>query len=75
MDPDDEYGDILDMIRDDDGHFVMSEFAEDEVDPEPEPEPVDRGDLQIKLDAPATVAVATFSVGLLLGAFLRRRLS
>ena len=66
----DEYGSILDMIEDDDGHFVFSNYGQEEaVQTEAAGSPTYR----LEFDAPATVAVASFGVGLFIGAVLRRR--
>ena len=66
----DEYGSILDMIEDDDGHFVLSHYGQEEP---AQTETAGSPTYRLELDAPATVAVASFAVGLFIGAVLRRR--
>ena len=65
----DEDGEILDMIAGEDGSFILG--AEDEVDATPTAvvEP-----LTLQIDGPATVAVASFGIGILLGVLLKRRM-
>ena len=60
--------DILDMVADEDGNFVLGALPEEPALPEPTASP-----MVFELDAPATIAVASFGAGLLLGFLLRRR--
>ena len=60
---------ILDMVAGDDGSFVLGAIPEEPVAPaEPSQSP-----MIFELDAPATIAVASFGAGLLLGLLFRRR--
>ena len=61
--------DILDMVAGEDGSFALGAIPEEPVAPEEPPQPP----MVFELDAPATIAVASFGAGLLLGFLFRRR--
>jgi len=65
--------DILDMISDEEGHFVLGALPEPTPEESPAQHEPPTPPMVFELDAPATIAVASFGAGLLLGFLFRRR--